>query len=321
MTDDEAISRAAHAARVWGGLSEPPQLIKNRENIVLKGQLVSGAEVAIRLHRMGYQTAASIRGELRWTEALAAQGFPCSTPLRQQNGELITQLGDGQICSVISWITAEPIGAFGTALGGSLSEQVDLYRRIGALCADLHETTDALDLEPLERQHWSSEGFLGAAPVWGRFWENPALTLDEVELLRSIRLNAAQHFERISDMDQGLIHADLMQENLLQNDRLWLIDFDDCGYGYRAYDLATALIQNDENTNLYQLMDAILEGYKTRKQTSSLTQSDLLFFMMLRSIASCGWIISRALKDDPKQRLYVDRAMRCVRRFSQTTTS
>lgn len=321
MTDEEIIARAAQAARAWGGAAGPPVLIKNRENIVLKAQLKTGETVALRLHRKGYQTPASIMAELRWTDALAANGFPCSTPLRQQNGDLIHQLEDGQICSVILWIDADPIGASGTSLAGSLTEQIDLYQRIGALCAELHQKTDALDLTPMERQHWSSDGFLGPDPNWGRFWENPALTIQEAELLQEARKNAAQHLEAMTGADRGLIHADLMQENLLENDRLWLIDFDDCGYGYRAYDLATSLIQNEENENFVQLLRAILEGYTAQNPQTKLTETDLIFFVMLRSMASCGWIISRAPKDDPRQRYYAERALRCIERFAQTTTS
>ena len=45
--------------------------------------------------------------------------------------------------------------------------------------------------------------------------------------------------------DRGLIHADLLGENILDDGAgLRLIDFDDCGWGFRFYDLGTAMLQS-----------------------------------------------------------------------------
>ena len=44
------------------------------------------------------------------------------------------------------------------------------------------------------------------------------------------------------DFDLGLIHADMVHENILiDGSSLVIIDFDYCGFGYRLFDLATAL--------------------------------------------------------------------------------
>ena len=158
---------------------------------------------------------------------------------------------------------------------------------------------------------------LGDAPLWGRFWENPSLTSTEVDELQAARARAKEHLTRL-DPAVGLIHADLLQENILQNGAgLWLIDFDDSGLGYRGYDLGTALIQHAELAYLPALEAALCDGYGA----DAALRDAVPLYVMLRSMASCGWIMSRAPATDPRQRFYAQRALTCARRYAQTTTS
>ncbi|MEL7335677.1 MAG: hypothetical protein AAFN70_05660, partial [Planctomycetota bacterium] len=62
-------------------------------------------ERSIKEQDTGYQSVASIRSELLWTEKLAQSGFACPSPLRTLSGELVGQAGD-QIASMVSWIAA-----------------------------------------------------------------------------------------------------------------------------------------------------------------------------------------------------------------------
>jgi len=119
-----------------------------------------------------------------------------------------------------------------------------------------------------------------------------------------------------TDADYGLIHADLLQENILQNaDGLWMIDFDDAGYGYRLFDLGTALIQHAECAYLPALRASLIEGYAA-KRSVLVSDFDVQVFTMLRAFASTGWIISRASADDGRQRFYSDRALRLAREIA-----
>ena len=58
-----------------------------------------------------------------------------------------------------------------------------------------------------------------------------------------------------------MIHADLHPGNVvISGDRLHVIDFDDAGFGWHAYDLAVALkdYQNDPQFDAYQT--ALIQG-------------------------------------------------------------
>ncbi|QDY69946.1 phosphotransferase enzyme family protein [Qingshengfaniella alkalisoli] len=318
MNDAEALDRAARAAEAWGGLATPPRLIVNRENAVFDVTLASGQRAALRLHRPGYQSPETIISELRWTEALADAGFPCPWPQRTVDGGFIHTPDDGgPIASVVLWVPGEEIGAMGEQFGGTADEQTGLYRRLGGLLADLHLTSDSTAPTDLTRHAWDIDAFCSDTPLWGRFWENPSLTPKESQFLLTARDDARDRLTKRGTDGYGLIHADVLQENVLRDGRqLYLIDFDDGGFGYRLYDLGTALIQHEGQPNFDALKAAMIDGY--RAEGGTLTDDDAAeidLFVMLRGLASTGWVMSRAAPDDTKQRTYAERGLRTARRW------
>ena len=61
----------------------------------------------------------------------------------------------------------------------------------------------------------------------------------------------------------GLIHADMRLGNLLvDGDTVTLIDFDDCGFCWFAYDFAAAISFHETNPAIPALKAAWLEGYQ-----------------------------------------------------------
>jgi Ser/Thr protein kinase RdoA (MazF antagonist) len=223
------------------------------------------------------------------------------------------------IASAVTWLDGAPIGAKEAPRTGTLADQVAIYRGLGALMAELHDMTDLPGVsDGITRPQWNLEGFLGAAPRWGRFWENPALTAPEKEQARAAREAARAALNARPERDMGLIHADILQENVLfVGGDLALIDFDDSGYGYRAYDLATGLIQHAESRDFESLQEALIAGYTSKRGDADTLALEMPLFLLLRSMASAGWIISRAAPDDPIQRYYSDRMLRFARTFSK----
>ncbi len=308
MTPARVLELADQAGQAWGGLAHPPKLIRNRENVVFEVQLRTGQKAAMRLHRQGYQSVEAIEAEMIWTEALSRDGFPCPRPVLTDAGARVVDLENGPVVSLVSWIDAEPIGENGVPYLGPTS----LYENLGGLIGKLHRKTAALTLPNLQRPSWDANGLLGENPHWGRFWQNPSLSPGEADFLQEARKNAAQHFLQKPEAIQ-LIHADLLQENILQDTvGLWLIDFDDSGYGYPGYDLGTALIQHAESPRLPELKEALVGGYSAQHPDAGVSLADVSRFIMLRSMASCGWIMLRAKKSDPRQRFYAERALSCA---------
>ncbi len=318
MTDEQAHAVAVAALADWGGAKHPPQLIGNRENAVFRAQLADGAHVALRLHRPGYQSDAAIRSELVWMQLLAGSGFRCCAPVATLSGAL-TARSHGLVVSAVGWLNGAPLGASGVALTGSKAQQVGLFTALGAMIARLHTATDELALPAgFVRPCWDEDGLLGRTPLWGRFWENPTLAATERELLLQARDRARDELAafRRDGADFGLIHADVLRENVLIDAAgLALIDFDDCGFGFRIYDLGAALSQNLQEPHAPTLSRALISGYQSARDLPDHAISRLQMFIMLRAFASCGWIMSRVAPGDPRKRQFAQRAVGCASNF------
>jgi Ser/Thr protein kinase RdoA (MazF antagonist) len=92
------------------------------------------------------------------------------------------------------------------------------------------------------RQAWDADGLLGAHPIWGRFEDLAALTPEAARQLGQARDRARAKLTAFGKNEDrfGLIHADLLPENVLVHEGSPMaIDFDDSGFSWRLYDLAT----------------------------------------------------------------------------------
>jgi Ser/Thr protein kinase RdoA (MazF antagonist) len=294
---------AATAASAWGG--HILRILRERENHVFEMMLPSG-RAALRLHRAGYQSAEAIRSELWWCAELARAGLPVPGAIPALDGSFLVRLADGRHASAIAWIEGEALGEGSHGFTRPLSEVQEIYHALGALLARLHRVTDGLTLpDDFTRPRWDREGLVGEAPFWGRFWEHPAASPDQ----RAQLLRARDVLRERLEGPVGLIHADVLRENVLVNGRsVSLIDFDDSGFGFRLHDLGTALVQTVERPEHEALRDALMAGYGTTDTAMVET------FVMARALASVGWTIPRLAVDDPINKSHIARAMACVAR-------
>lgn len=308
----EAEVAAGAALAAWGGAAAPPRLVTIRENVVFEARLADGRHVALRLHRPGYQSAEAIAAEMDWTAALARAGQPVPDPVPTAAGGWTAPAGD-RLATCVGWIAGAPLGAGGEPLAG---DPVALMAGIGRLLAGLHDKTDALALPAaFPRPAWDAAGLLGAAALWGRFWETPATDDAGRALLRAAREAAGARLAAMARQgaDYGLIHADVLRENVLAGPRgLCLIDFDDSGWGFRMYDLGTAMVQNLDEPRAGEMAAALLAGYAAARPLPG-DAGDLVLFTALRAFASAGWILSRTGPDDPRRASHTDRALRMAR--------
>jgi Ser/Thr protein kinase RdoA (MazF antagonist) len=297
------MTAAEAAAQAWGG--RVLRLLRDRENQVLEMALPQG-RAALRLHRSGYQSPAAIRSELWWSAELARAGLPVPAALPALDGSFLVALPDGRHASAIDWIEGEALGVADKPFDRPLADVLDLYHSLGALLARMHKVTETLTLPAdFSRPRWDRDGLVGESPFWGRFWDHPAASPDQ----RATLLRARDALRERLDGPVGLIHADVLRENVLVNNRsVSLIDFDDSGFGYRLHDLGTALVQTLTQPEHPQLRDALMAGYGT---------TDVLMvdtFTLARTLASVGWTMPRLAPDDPIHQSHLHRAVTCAER-------
>lgn len=290
---------AETAARAWGG--RILRVLRDRENQVLEMTLPSGDRAALRLHRAGYQSPEAIRSELWWCTNLSRAGLPVPAALPALDGKLLVHLPDGRHASAIAWMDGEALGEANLPFSRPTSAVLDIYHALGALLARIHRTTDSLTLpDDFTRPRWDLDGLVGENPLWGRFWDHPAAAPEQRR--RLIRARDALR-ERLAG-DLGLIHADVLRENVLVNGRsVSLIDFDDSGFGFRLYDLGTALVQTVYDPAHAEIRSALMAGYGT------IDVEMVKAFTLARTLASVGWTMPRLKADDPIHKSHLARAL------------
>jgi Ser/Thr protein kinase RdoA (MazF antagonist) len=284
---------AAEAMSLWGLEGAKCSFVAGRENRVYRVRAATG-DYALRIKRQGYREERELLSELEWLEAMDKASLQVPRPLLSLAGRLLERTADGFV-DIVGWLPGRPLGKSRMPL--SLDDRTGAFRALGVETARLHLACDAWARpQAFQRCHWNIDGLLGDAPVWGRFWENPTLDPHARALFTEVRQVARRQLAPAETaLDYGLIHADLVRENvLLDGGIIRMIDFDDGGFGFRLFDLATILLKNLAEPDYPALKSALLDGYL------SLRALDLFLldlFIVLRALTYVGWIVPRMDED------------------------
>ncbi len=291
---------AAKAKLHWPEISNDPALIMHRENAVFRVETAKGL-AALRIHRPHYHSHSEISAELSWMAYLAKAGMEVPAPFPNSEGELLSVINDehGQnfVVDLLSWVNGQPLGRSNVPLAYSETEVQTIFTDVGQNLAQLHNLSDAWDKpQDFHRHALDKQGFLGETAAWGRFWEASVLSQSEMKLMYDVRQLAAAQLDTLVNQgaDYGLIHADLVRENIfVDGGKIRFIDFDDAGFGFRMFDLAVALIKNREEPHYEVLKAALFYGYKAQRNISATDEQSLDLFLALRDFAYLGWADAR----------------------------
>ena len=297
---DQQIALAEQVARAAIGSWDFPAtaeltLLKHRENSVFRvTHPDTGTRAVLRVHRTGYQTARSVRSELRWMEALNAFGVRTPAAWRTRDGAFVREvavpaLPEPRLCDMLEWIDGQPLAE---------DDLVAAFRILGELHARCHAHVRQWTLPAdFERQAWDEAALLdGHHPIIAPAWENWALRDDQRAVVLACRAALRARLQQWGKGPDryGLIHADLMPENLIAApDGLRLIDFDDCGFGWYLYDPASALLFYYGQDFYPDLVRSWTAGYRSVRPLSDEDVDELPTFLMLRCFYGLGWLHER----------------------------
>lgn len=277
------------ALALWGLEAAECSFVAGRENRVYRVRAATG-DLALRIKRPGYRQEDELLSELAWLEAMDRAGLHVPRPLPSRGGRLLERLEAGFV-DVVEWMPGKPMGKSRAPL--ALENREAVFSALGREMARLHAACDAWRRPAgFRRCHWDIDGLLGEAPVWGRFWDNPTLDPGTQELFARFRDAARDRLASAgAALDTGLIHADLVRENvLLDGPTIQLIDFDDGGFGFRQFDIATVLLKSIAEPDYRALKDALIDGYRSQRP---LDLSLLDLFIAIRALTYVGWIVPR----------------------------
>jgi len=298
----------------WGLEAESLSLVKYRENAVFKISL-GERNYALRIHRPGYHSQAALRSELEWMAALGQAGIAVPEVIPSQTGELlvsatVASVPEPRYVDLFAWIDGQPLGSVEQGVAYSESQIDSLYRQIGQLAAQLHNHSSHWSApQGFERHAWDSAGLLGdglegQAPFWGRFWQLEALSESQRQLLLKAREQVAEQLAQLDKSPQryGLIHADFVPENLMTDgSSVRLIDFDDAGFGWHLFELATALYFIRTQACYPQAKQALIEGYREFRALPDSELNYLEALLTARGFSYLGWIRDRQETETAQQ--------------------
>ena len=273
----------------------PLALIHHRENAVFRADdPVAGTPWALRVHRHGYRASDEIRSELAWMDALRDAGVPTPRARPGVDGDplqLVAPPAGGPPLQVdmLTWIDGRSLAAGG--------EDHEVYRLVGRTSALIQRHGRTWTPPPgFTRPTWDVDALIGRRALWGDYADLTVLTTEQ----RAVMHRAASTVRRRLDAfgrapDRfGLTHGDLMPDNVLVADGVpYVIDFDDGGYGWYLYDLATLLADKVADPAFAAVRDAWVEGYRTAAALPDDHLDALDALVMARLLLGLGWMHTR----------------------------
>jgi Ser/Thr protein kinase RdoA (MazF antagonist) len=216
----------------------------------------SGQRYALRLNINSTRTVPNIQAETQWVRDLARiPSINVPIPIASLDDQYLVSTHHADSGQTIygvmySWLEGEEIGDEPT---------LDQLHTVGRAMALLHENssnftlTDGAELPTFNDFFWGTEDFL--------FSSKSTLIPKDRQLIEQARdLIMMFTDELYATSVVHIIHADLHGWNLMwHEDQLSIFDFDDCGYGVEAQDIAVALYYLDTP----EQDAALLDGYKS----------------------------------------------------------
>ncbi|MGI9608976.1 MAG: phosphotransferase enzyme family protein [Acidimicrobiia bacterium] len=292
-TETEFVAAAARVAPAFGLDPSDVSILSTSENVVCAVTNGDGSRAVMRLHRSGYNTIEELNSEVVWVSALAAHGVPVPSARPTEDGRFyvpVEIVGEVRYIGAVEWVRGTPLS---DQVGDDNASLLDHYARIGVIAAQIRRHNELWE-PPASflRRRWDADGFMGTAPLWGRFWDVDAASVGQRRLFATARTAIHTELSALSTGPDrfGLIHSDLHLGNLMADgDRLTVIDFDDSGFGWFAHELAVALHSVLETPWEDAARAAMVEGYRSVHALDEVEERLIDTFLTVRTLMLVGW--------------------------------
>ncbi len=300
--------RTARAALAAYGLDGAPlRLLRAEHNTTFR----VGRGHVLRINRLGVHTEVTIASELEWLRALRAEtGLRVPEPVAARDGAL-TVVADGQVCVLLRWLDGRfvsdglqpghmrqvariTVALHGHALGWRAPDGF-ARPRVDALTA----AGKASSVVPAGPAAAMSSRVVGAVPAARDGKVALALIDEHAGGHRRDAVAAALAAARATTAalagDRGAaarVPGDRHPENVLfKGGAAGAIDFDDCGWGFLLYDLATTIFELQGHPRQARLRDAFLDEYARHRPLPPRVDAHLAAFQSLRILQFAMWQI------------------------------
>ena len=243
----------------------------------------SGQKFALRLNINSTRVLSNILAETQWVRDLARiPSINVPAPIASLDDQfVVSALHDdsGQMIYGVmySWLEGEEIGDEPT---------LDQLRTVGQAIALLHQNSsdfelrDGASLPTFNDFFWGTEDFL--------FSSKSRLSASDRSLIEKARDLIMQFTaELYASSAVHIIHADFHGWNLMWHEgQLSIFDFDDCGYGVEAQDIAVALYYLDTP----EQDAALLDGYKSIRPLPTYSDNAMKALLLQRRLLLLNYL-------------------------------
>ena len=270
------------------------RLLSESENkVYVVDDPVSGQKDVVRVSsgRLTYHEPDQIASEMRWLQHLHDNTdivVPKVKPAR--DGSLVQTMHASDLdrprhAVIYSFISGDEPAE---------DNLVEGFERLGGISAEMHEAARAWQPpEGFHRPLLTAEVILDDKLNWQGWQDGIDVSGQTLALLSRLDGVVRKRLGALSADNQrfGLIHADLRLANLLvEGDRTAIIDFDDLGFGWFLYDLATALSFLEERPDVPDLIASWLAGYRRVASVPADAEAEIWTLIMLRRLQLVGWV-------------------------------
>jgi len=256
----------------------------------------SGQKHILRVCRPNYHTKRQIEGELAWLKSLHEHSpIEVSLPIPNDHGEYV-QATEVEGHTYYSTLFTFLEGV--TPDDENESALIRQFSTLGHITAQFHNqsTKQHQTYQQFDRIIWDYDSILGVEPKWGRWQDGLGMTPERIHLFERVSATIKRRLESFGKHpgNFGLIHSDLRLANLIvEGEQIKVIDFDDCGFGWYLYDLATSLSFIEHKPYVPDLINSWLKGYRKTRPLSAEEENEIPTFIMMRRLQLISWVGSR----------------------------
>ena len=238
----------------------------------------------LRVYRKGWRSLSEIQYELDVLRFLEKAGVGVSAPIQRQDGSFIGTIHAPEGVRHLVLFTYAP----GKEPNYKTENDSEAYL-YGKLAAQIHTTTETFK-SPHQRfvldfEHLIEAPLRAIEPMLAHRHE-------DWEYLQALSETIRRQITQIplSSLEQGFCHGDLQGKNAhVQNDNtLTLFDFDCCGMGWRAYDLAIFRWGARRRKNEQEQWPAFLRGYREVRTIQEREIQAIPYFVAVRHLWLLG---------------------------------
>jgi Ser/Thr protein kinase RdoA (MazF antagonist) len=243
----------------------------------------SGVKYALRININSTRSVANMKAEIEWVRHLnRTSGINTPTPIATIADAYIvsglhTDSGQSLYGVMYSWLEGEEIGDEPT---------MEQLHQVGRAMAQLHQESADFSLSlgnalpTFNDFFWGTEDYL--------FSEKSKLSdIDRAQI--ALAHDSIMKFtnELYQNSKVHIIHADMHGWNLMWNEgHLSIFDFDDCGYGVEAQDLAVTLYYLDTP----EQDEALLNGYKSVRPLPAYSENAMKALLLQRRLLLLNYL-------------------------------